>query len=429
MATRTRSRTDLIVQSYTGDADVLYSTRYCWAAMSNKIDVHQVLTYDNPHNYSLITDEECSDVCNKRKFKPVSHIRYNYTNIGLISAPGGTGPRYGNCDSYGRVQYVNFKLKPSSATTTLDRCHNFFDDSSHLLNGFYTQEQLFSALDRIRPSLEKLGAERTNVYTMLLELGDMKKLIPGIKESLATANTAAAISSNAAGAWLTWNWGIVPVVGDVKTLFSLADRVDKAIDKWNNFAARGKVMNFHETISRGQVQAETDTYSVRTDADASGSNIIEAGAGEYTAKLHLYVKPKLVLGADRFRLHTRALGLDMPLTGIWEAIPFSWLIDYVTTIGDAIASMERSTEQLFKYTIIDAGLSEKVNKYYERRKTDHWYAGSFLSGHETIEYESYHRHSLPGSIFTSYSLDVAWDPSLSPTELTNLAAVARRFWH
>jgi hypothetical protein len=120
------------------------------------------------------------------------------------------------------------------------------------------------------------------------------------------------------------------------------------------------------------------------------------------------------------------LGLDKPFSGIWEAVPFSWLIDYVTNIGDMISAIEETAKKLFRYEIVDFGYSTKMNKYYTWKKTSNSLGGTAFVGRVTLEKEEYNRYPLSHSFLAQPDVDFEWDGKLSPTEITNLAALGRR---
>ena len=390
--------------------------------------------YDGPFSEESITDVTCSDGVdcpeNKRKYKPVDHFRREYTNLGPVQVPSGKFPQFGDCsvnDTSARLTCVY--RYPASVVDMQAEMDSFFQASSSFFNTFFTEDELNIAIRKIRPTFEKMQVDTTNVWAMLLELGDMKKLVPGLKDAVSTASTVNDISDNAAGGWLTWNWGVAPVIGDLETLSTIADRLDAVVDKWNNFAKEGRIMNFHETIARSQAGDSSETSESSTGPDQSGWTYELLADAEYTARLHLYVKPRFIPDADRFRLLIEALGLDKPFTGIWEATPFSWLVDYVSNIGNMIEAMESTARQLFRYDIVDCGYSEKTNRFYSKSTTEHFYAGSIITNLDSIEDERYIRNPLPPHLFGSNpDLELEWDPNLNPSQLTNLAAV-RKLWH
>ncbi len=129
----------------------------------------------------------------------------------------------------------------------------------------------------------------------------------------------------ASDAWLEFNFGVVPLLSDVK---AAAEEVAKVVQgptqKTFNVGFRetgtsGKFYPFggitRQNRSNLLVESETQaTYTVRY-------------KGAYTPVMS---GPVFVGGAN--------LGLTLPdfLPSIWEAMPYSWLIDYFTNVGSIL---------------------------------------------------------------------------------------------
>jgi hypothetical protein len=384
--------------------------------------------YDSNGEYEYIADEVCTKgetpVGRKFRYKPVTHIRIKYDGTPPF---GWSAQGRHNCSLSGSafIKYENYHHTYPRYGDTVALADTFF--SAFNIDSIITNEELARTASEIQPTLDSLGAQRVNAYTILLELGDIKKLLPGIKDSIYNPkSTPLGVADNAAGGWLTWNWGVVPLVNDLNDLNGLMLKVDAAIDKWNDFAAAGKVMNFHRTIRSHEDGTSTDNLSTFNSFIYCSDRLQTLGDFKYKAVMSLYVKPILVEGADRFRLKLRSLGLDKPFSGIWEAVPFSWLIDYVTNIGDMISAIEETAKKLFRYEIVDFGYSTKMNKYYTWKKTSNSLGGTAFVGRVTLEKEEYNRYPLSHSFLAQPDVDFEWDGKLSPTEITNLAALGRR---
>lgn len=393
-------------------------------------------TYTLPYvNYQTITDlycdtsEDVENPCsqNKKRFKPVSNVRESYQTLGP-TLNSGSGPIKDDCQTYGmswwKVHYGIGKT-PAELSAQWDSFSASapFDD--------VVESDLIEALDRIVQRIED-GMPILNVYAMILELGDLKKLIPGLLNKASTGLDAGkAVSSDAAGQWLTWNWGVLPLVGDLDSLNGFMERFDAFVLKWNSYVDSNTILDFHDTIfDRSWQDAKVDATVNTTSLTLAGEQYTSVGSAQFTAKLHLYVRPRKFDEDNLFSKKLRALGLDRPLAGLWEATPFSWLVDYITNVGDVIEDFERSLGDIIvPYDFVDGGYSTKYNMFYSQEWVQDFYINrGFVRANDSLERSEYHRFPLPESVF-GLRPDLNWEPSFTPTQYTNLVAVGRNFWH
>lgn len=83
---------------------------------------------------------------------------------------------------------------------------------------------------------------------------------------------------------------------------------------------------------------------------------------EIKSKGHVYFIPKKI--EDAVSIKAALWGINKPLTAAWNALPFSFVIDWIANIGDLISEFERSNP-LLNYRIVNAGYSVKVTTYVE----------------------------------------------------------------
>jgi hypothetical protein len=204
-----------------------------------------------------------------------------------------------------------------------------------------------------------------NLYTFVLELSEVANAA-----SLATGLLKKASVDNAIDSYIGHQFGYLPMISDFAKIYEIFSKFDDAIDLWNEHAKKGIEHTEHRTV-----------YSVSEDTAKGYKFTILGGKKPYygwhdfsatvvsTSKVHLTFRPKIINKDLRSKYWLKAFGLDKPLSGVWEAVPFSWAIDYFTNIGDMIEAFERSFNDLFAYEYVTGGYSVKDVISYNRVST------------------------------------------------------------
>jgi hypothetical protein len=160
----------------------------------------------------------------------------------------------------------------------------------------------------------------------LFELGDLPKLVRLAGRGLAKL----------AGGNLSVQFGWLPLIKDLGTLLDFASHYDK------------KSKEIAKLVSKGGLRRNV-TLATRSATMASASVEIQSGWSviqqrSYSGKLWGSVrwKPSLSPTSNYYRdpalAFRAALGLGIEIATVWEALPWSWLIDYFTSIGDYLAA-------------------------------------------------------------------------------------------
>lgn len=185
-----------------------------------------------------------------------------------------------------------------------------------------------------------------SVPVMVAELTEVAHLA-----SLVTKNFASLFGS----AHLNWNFGVVPFYNDMQKLANITKSLEKRILEFNRLAKDGYV--------RRRIGISDDSVTVNYYDDP-----ILSGFGFTVYADSVYTYHNKVRGACTWRIRddavipvdlltdfnqslAYALDLDLdPKTGLsgydlstmWEAIPFSWLVDYFVNVGDVLQAIEES---------------------------------------------------------------------------------------
>lgn len=307
-----------------------------------------------------------------------------HTKSYVAFRPGSGGAMQGSAYCCGQNIVYN-RIIPGSPHLTW---FNFFDLPNAVFNlGYGVKPEIIQAyVERNAPSIIKakcledgkmLGfPDAFNVLNFILELKDLKRL-PELLHKWKFN------SHDVSDKYLGTSFGVLPFVGDI---MSIIDRVlsNDAVRKWDNMAARNKVLNAHTNIppppevydnpyfvsyEKGVavLKAHDIDYHV-AQADFGlvpllGNNHMKINIRqEIKIKGHVYFIPKKI---DNIASIKASLwGLNKPLTAIWNALPFSFVLDWIVNIGSLITEFERG-DPLLMYRIVSSGYSMKVTTYVE----------------------------------------------------------------
>nr|UJQ85131.1 MAG: hypothetical protein 1 [Leviviridae sp.] len=178
----------------------------------------------------------------------------------------------------------------------------------------------------------------------LFEFREFPRLLRGLGLVLSGRYKA----SDVAGGYLAYNFGWKPLISDLAALIDLGGSIAKARRDLQNAAQGGRVsrslgsMSSHSLLSPYQ-------YALGTAGTYTLSRIQNTTVkGWCTARVHL-TEPLPTAGDELQELFKRtAFGLNLRPAMLWDAIPWSWLIDYFTNIGDLMEA--RGGYSLWRFT-------------------------------------------------------------------------------
>jgi len=217
----------------------------------------------------------------------------------------------------------------------------------------FSNQELWEAIIRIEPKVTDI-APGLNLWSIIFEINKLKDLL-GI-----VVLKAKSLREEAAKKHLELNFGVLPLVSDIQNIYSIFTKLEGTIDSWNKLADSHQLIDYHETIKsdeapgKGQLTRGCVAY-------APGIQSIDYQYEQTSvSKLHVYGYPIRIADNQRYKAYLKALGLDKPITGLWEAVPFSWVVDYFTNTGDVISHWEKGLDSLFKMNLTSAGYSTKI---------------------------------------------------------------------
>lgn len=196
----------------------------------------------------------------------------------------------------------------------------------HSLFGFPTAAQRTALADDAFDALVPQIPQEVSLPNFLYELRELTDLIPKIEGSLV---------KQAASGYLTYSFGYKPLIGDLQKLANLAETVAARLQYLRDTWGRETRISFQSswettapseillTGAEGPANYRYKRQSIRT--------IFRAGGYLFHQLEDLDGKIGMLRGL------VGALGFNNPLGVLWEAIPFSFVVDWFTRIGNAIS--------------------------------------------------------------------------------------------
>lgn len=180
----------------------------------------------------------------------------------------------------------------------------------------------------------------------IAELASLKTLAPALLKGISSipklfrSKHGHRPVRNIAGSHLAYEFGLQPLLGDLKHFFTLRKqiegkrrRIEKLIrDSMTNpgadLRARTPQINISDTVNLGRSGTNWDLYF-----DGVKFTFSRTGQGTLHARGRVTLYDDVSRDA---RLIIAGLGLNNPLSVAWELVPFSWLVDWVLPVGKLI---------------------------------------------------------------------------------------------
>jgi hypothetical protein len=230
---------------------------------------------------------------------------------------------------------------------------------------FALVNEAFAALSDQMPT-------EVSIANFLWEARELKDLIPKLDKSL---------RKSLAGNYLRFEFGWLPFLGDLEKLYNLCETVRSRIAYLRATRGRQTRVSFYRKLDYSSyIGNEIDRLTsdgVVPGYTGESHNIpgikyklVEA-TGAFRAGGYLYHE---LMGLDdvegEIRAFVSALGLANPLAILWEAIPYSFVVDWFTRIGTLF---DRLSIQPFEGTWEVTGVSNSIKESFKIQIDQHCY--------------------------------------------------------
>lgn len=170
-----------------------------------------------------------------------------------------------------------------------------------------------------------------SLLNFIAEIDDVRNLAQNLRHGLQSLNFRNLRNFNPANPLLTYNLGVQPLIADGREILSRA------------IAWSERVSDYLDGMNRERKLSECHPYTVSVNIPINSVygyvNYSLQLKLEFTDRANMDVTLHLNPSDPFWEFHSQMqqLGLHLDLGVIWDAVPFSFLVDYVVPIGDALS--------------------------------------------------------------------------------------------
>jgi len=293
------------------------------------ISTHRTCRYDGGNSHLNLTFTAPS---------PTWPTYYRFLSD-VIGNPAGVNPAYQVVMNSTVSRVSNFFNVDGASISQLDSYPVLLDPSLMHTNGMIVTPSAaqFSswAIDAFNAFHDQIPRE-FSVGNFLYELRDIKGMIPKIESS---------ISRTASSNFLAFEFGVKPFVGDVSKMLTLMVTVQKRLQYLRETAGKETSLYFSRKVEE-PTGPTTFNLPQLQDFDSSGQGgalwkfrrVGYKGTFSASAKL-LQNLEGLSDMSSSIKAYASALGLNNPLAIAWEAIPYSFVVDWFFKVGKLIDTL------------------------------------------------------------------------------------------
>jgi hypothetical protein len=257
--------------------------------------------------------------------------------------------------------------------------------------GDVAQGLVNDAFAKFKPDLTSI-----QVPNFLLELENIPKMWRLWKTQLS-------VLRNLAEARLNWSYGWKPLIGDLSTIRNTILSVYQQIKEWNDKGPQIIKRKLDYPISN-------DTLTGDFVYPSGNHKTYWSASQEQTLAAYLVFKTEKIPGLDTWetvlRAYLDALGFELNPKIIWDAIPFSFVLDWFFDVGGWIERHKIDTLEL-PIVLVDSYLQYKaerrVEAYWQRDPT----SGTYLPPPRSVTSVQVQRLFQRLPIFPDYSAATA----------------------
>jgi hypothetical protein len=182
----------------------------------------------------------------------------------------------------------------------------------------------------MKPSLSS-GFSLSN---FIIELAELKILLKLWSKGRSIVEQFLSQSRTKQGAqgFLTWNFGVKLFIRDCITMYEKCTDMEKTLNAYK--AKQGRSMTSHWKYTEPDERREYNAASGRYVSQINRKR-------EYHATMrYTYVVPRIDQEYAKLRGLGDVLGLKANLSVVWEAIPFSFVVDWFMGVGNYLQALE-----------------------------------------------------------------------------------------
>lgn len=270
------------------------------------------------------------------------------------------------------VMYGNGHISTSTSLAETEAFNSLGVDNNLNYNGS-PQDDLDNNLHKLRPDLTALS-----LPNFLLELDDIQKLWPQLKKNIALwqklskglgSNSGSSTAKVLAGDHLAYSFGIKPLLGDLRIMREILASLIAKIEDFNKRAG---------LYSSNQLTVENTLLT-------KGGTILQGGNAQFPIPWYAVMTRKKVVGLTYraspievtkgylsiLRVLMDALGFELNPRILWDAVPFTFVLDWFFDVGSWIERHKHDTLELpivYVDSFVQQTLDLTISSHYIQNK-------------------------------------------------------------
>lgn len=211
-----------------------------------------------------------------------------------------------------------------------------------IMSNTYVEQAIFDAFRYFESGCAPV---ETLLANFAWELPDVKRLWPTLKEFFKVRKHTASNKEtkrdlkSASSMYLGYNFGVVPLVGDLITIYQRLKGLSDHIAWLRKTSGKMTKVEFRTGLPLGTWDPNLPYYPPST-SEGNYRKITEHRAGFKAWAILTYDVSALSDIDLRTKTLMRSFGLNNPAAILWEAVPYSFVVDWVSNVGDLISRLE-----------------------------------------------------------------------------------------
>ena len=331
---------------------------YIWCRKLKDFDSMPELYEEKQHELAEYVRKRLKDKCHKLTYpgdikkdirRNVQHSCYNFKWDASVIPPSGflDAPDY-KWDLLNSYYFAKYSRVHRMGYNDVSLASQIDEANTLRMSAAYWTQNLNDVVHEAWPTLENLSAP-----VDALEL--YREGIPGKPTTFnPRMNKPENLRNVAAGSWLTYNFGIAPLIGGILDIARSLKRLELAIEQWNtaysnNEWVDGQSFTVYNAVEHMQssVIPETDFFINAKNVSNSNSYVdyfIKGGRSFIKCEGHIKIRYKVQYIDALTKLSLFVNQYTASISSIaWELLPFSWLFDYFSDLQSYKHNLQNRT--------------------------------------------------------------------------------------
>jgi len=203
------------------------------------------------------------------------------------------------------------------------------------------------------PDLET-NLNLTNFIVELVDISSLVKMVGRWWGRIRRRDWTDFSSKDVAEAHLTGAFAVIPFIGDCKKLYDNLKHFDERIRDFKQRSLKQQKRYYREAGEWvGSEESLVESY------ESVWFNSTQTRVNKYSTMTYSYTCPELDSFSQKVKVFRDMMGLRLSLHNVWEAIPFSFVVDWFVRVGDFLRQFQKPLIEV-DLEIVDFTLTSKT---------------------------------------------------------------------